>query len=59
MAKNAEYDAALSADHEKVYISALKSQFLESKFFRHKFMSKKFRYNWKIEFAKVAEYDSA
>ena len=40
-AKNAEYDSARCADHEKVYISLLKNQFLWSKFFRHKKSLKK------------------
>ena len=39
--KNAEYDSAICADHEKVYISPLENQFLRSKFFRQKFSLKK------------------
>ena len=41
LAKNAEYDSARCADHEKVYISPLGNQFLRSKFFRQKLSLKK------------------
>ena len=42
MAKNAEYESALSANHEKLYLSPSKNQFLRSKFFGQKFRLKKF-----------------
>ena len=58
-ASNAEYDSAWSADHEKLYLSKSKNQFLRSKFFRQKFRLIKFLLSWKIELAKNAEYDSA
>ena len=41
LTKNAEYDSARCADHEKVYISPLKSQFLRSKFFSSQIEFKK------------------
>ena len=41
LAKNAQYDTARCADHEKVYISTLKNQFLRSRFFRQKLSLKK------------------
>ena len=59
MAKNAGYDSAWSADHEKLYLSKSKNQFLRSKFFRQKLNLKKFLRDWKIDMAKNAEYDSA
>ena len=59
MAKNAEYDSAWCLDHEKLYLSKSKNQFLRSKFFGQKLRWKKFPWNWKIELAKNAEYDSA
>ena len=36
MAKNAEYDSAWCANHEKLYLSPLKNQILRSKFFGQK-----------------------
>ena len=59
MAKNAEYDSAWCADHEKVYINPFENQVLRSKFFRHKFRWKKFLKYWKLELAKNAKCDSA
>ena len=59
LVKNAEYDSAWSADHEKLYLSPSKNQFLRSKFFGQKLRLKKLLWNWKIELAKNAEYDSA
>ena len=59
MAKNAEYDSAWSAKHEKLYLSTSKNQILRSKFFGQKLRWKKFPWNWKIEFAENAGYDSA
>ena len=59
MAKNAEYDTAWSADHEKLYLSSSKNQFLRSKFLGRKLRLKKFLWNWKIESAKNAQYDPA
>ena len=38
----AGYDWPWCADHEKVFISPLKNQFLRSKFFRQKFRWKKY-----------------
>ena len=59
LAKNAEYDSAWCANHEKLYLSPSKNQFLRTKFFGQKLRWKKFPWNWKIELAKNAEYDSA
>ena len=59
MAKNAGYDSAWSADHEKLYLSHSKHQFLRSKFFGQKLRFKKYLWNLKIESSKNAEYDSA
>ena len=59
MAKNAEYDSAWCGNHEKLYLSTSKNQFLRSKFFGHKLRLKKLLWNWKIEMGKYAEYDSA
>ena len=59
MAKNAEYDSAWCANHEKLYLSPSKNQFIRAKFFVQKLRKKKFLWYWKIEFAKIAEYDSA
>ena len=56
-ATNAEYDSAWSANHEKLYLSPSKNQFLSTKFFGHKLRWKKFPWNWKIELAKNAGYD--
>ena len=58
-AKNAEYDSAWSADHEKLYSKPSKDQLLRSKFFGQKLGLKKFVWNWKIKFATNAEYDLA
>ena len=41
LAKNAEYDSAWCADHEKVFFSASKNQFLRSKFLPLKIEVKK------------------
>ena len=59
MAKNAEYETALSTNHEKLYLSPSKNQFFRSKFFGQKLRLKKFPGKWKKELAKNAEYDSA
>ena len=56
LAKNAGYDLAWSANHEKLYLSPSKNQFLRSKFFGQKLKWKKFPWNWKIELALNAEY---
>ena len=45
LATNAEYDSAWSADHEKLYFSQSKNQFLRSKFFGQKLRLKKFLKN--------------
>ena len=58
LTKNAEYDLAWCANHEKLYLSSWKNQILRSKFFGQKLRWKKFLWNWKIEFATNAEYDS-
>ena len=59
MAKNAEYDSAWCANHEKLYLSKSKNQLLGAKFFGQKLRWKKFPWNWKIELGKNAVYDSA
>ena len=58
MAKNAEYDSAWCANHEKLYLWKSKNQFLRSKFFCRKLKLIKFLWNWKMELAKNKEYDS-
>ena len=59
LAKNAEYDSAWCAIHEKLYLSPSKNQILRSKFFGQKLRWKKFPSNWKIVLTENAEYDSA
>ena len=50
MAKNAEYDFAWCANHEKLYLSPSKNQVLRSKFFGQKLRLKNFfeigKSNW-------------
>ena len=59
LAKNAEYDSAWPPDHEKLYLSPSKNQFLRTKLFGHKLRWKKFPVNRKIHLATNAEYDTA
>ena len=55
MAKNAEYDSAWCANHEKLYLSPSKNQILRWKFFGRKLRWKKCPSNWKIELAKMQD----
>ena len=59
MAKKAQYHPAWWADHEKVYFSPSKDQFLSSKFFRHKLRWKNLFKIGKYNLVKNVEYDSA
>ena len=59
LTRNAEYDSAWCANHEKLYLSPLKNQILRSKFFGQKLRWKKFPGNLKIELSTNAECDSA
>ena len=58
LAKNAEYDSAWCAIHEKLYLSTSKKQILRSKSLGQKLKWKKCPSNWKIELTRNAEYDS-
>ena len=44
---------------KKLYLSKSINEFLRSKFFGQKLRLKKLLWNWKIELAENAEYDSA
>ena len=44
---------------QKTIFEPIKNKFSRSKFFGQKLRWKKFIWNWKIEFAAIAEYDSA
>ena len=59
MAKKAQYHPAWCADHEKVYFSQSKDQFLRSKCFRHKLRLKNLFKIGKYNLVKTVEYDSA
>ena len=59
LATNAEYYSTKCANHEKLYFTPTKNQFLRLKLHDQKLRLKKLLWNWKIELAKNAEYDSA
>ena len=52
MDKNAEYDSAWCANHEKLYLGKTKNWFLRSKFCGRKLRWEKYPSNWKIELGK-------
>ena len=53
MAKNAEYDSAWCSNHEKLYLSKSKNQFLRSKFFGQKLRLKKLLWIGKSNWPKM------